>query len=256
MVLALVLVPLTLALIWNPAVRCGSGPVPESESARRVIFIVNDPTFTDSLWIDWTKPFYDRLSNSGYIVDLTSHSQISYVNFSSYDAAVVHWDYEYLSVPKNYSNLLSSGIGFVFMSADVEKVGLGSGAGATSYGTAVDIVNVSNYVTQPFSSGSVEVYSTPSYRNYAQRPANGTLLANITDGDVILVTDRGIYFGLPRGSDLTSDGWTLFDRSVELACTKTIPEFPSFLIMPLFTIPALLAVVACRRKRLSTPAQT
>lgn len=192
-----------------------------SASAKRIVLVVSDPTFTELS--SYTKPFYDRLLEYEYDVDVISHLETSTFNFSPYDAAVITWDPTYITEPKNYSNLLSSGIGFVFMSADVEKVGLGSEAGSTSYGTTIDIVNNLNYITWPFSIGSLEVYSESLYRNYMQRAVDTTLLANISEGDIIVVKDKRVYFGLPYGAGLTSNGWKLFDRSVEYATMETPP---------------------------------
>ena len=206
----------------------------------RIVLVVTDPTFTELYLYDFTKPFYDRLLSNGYVVDVISHSEISTSNFSSYGAAVIHWDVTYITEPKNYSNLLSSGIGFVFMSADVEKAGLGNTTGATSYGLTVNIVNNTHYITRPFSIGNVEVYSEPLYRDYMQRAPDTLSLANISEGDIIVVKNKQVYFGLDYGAGLTLDGWKLFDRSIEFVIAHTPPVVE--LLAPYIGLTILLAV--------------
>jgi parallel beta-helix repeat protein len=200
-------------------------PLTKPWGSKWIVLVVADPSFSDEYIKGWTKPFYDHLLGK-YAVTVISHSKVHTFNFTLYDAAVITWDPTYITEPKDYSNLLNSGIGFVFMSADVEKVGLGSGAGYTSYGTTINIVDNTHYITSPFSMGNLQVYSVEGYRNYMQRANDTTLLANIPKGDIIAVKGNRVYFGLPCAKGLTLNGWTLFDRSVQFVITAPAPPAP------------------------------
>jgi hypothetical protein len=46
--------------------------------------------------------------------------------------------------------------------------------------------------------------------------------------------------------------YTHSEHTIEISGTTIIPEFPSFLVLPLFMIATLLAVIVYRRKRCQT----
>ena len=46
--------------------------------------------------------------------------------------------------------------------------------------------------------------------------------------------------------------YTHSEHTIEISATTIIPEFPSFLVLPLFMIATLLAVIVYRRKRCQT----
>lgn len=46
--------------------------------------------------------------------------------------------------------------------------------------------------------------------------------------------------------------YTQSEHTIEISGTTIIPEFPSFLVLPLFMIATLLAVIVYRRKRCQT----
>jgi hypothetical protein len=115
-------------------------------------------------------------------------------------------------------------MGVVFMSPDVEQVGLGTSTGETTYGTTVAITDTTHPLTAGLPLGEVEVYTTPLYHNFIQGDLSARVLARVGEGDVLVVKGSWVYFGLPWGESLTEIGWRLFDRSVAFVTKQAGPS--------------------------------
>jgi len=94
--------------------------VPATQAVTSIALITDPQTFGTY----GGQQFKDRLVSNGYTVTTLTHSEMSTFNFSLVKAAVVLWDSRHTSQPKDYSTMISAGIGIVFMSADVAKAGL------------------------------------------------------------------------------------------------------------------------------------
>jgi parallel beta-helix repeat protein len=165
---------------------------------------------------------YDMLEwYFGFEVSVINHTDVSTFNFSPYGVAVVAWDPYWKTAPKNYSNLVNSGIGIVFMSADVDQIGLGKYLGISS-GAWINVTNNAHYITSSLPLGNVTVYYEPCWRSYINATEGTDVLATIPEGDVIVARGRRVYFGLVNVSQLIeNEPFGLFLKSVEYA---TLPE--------------------------------
>ena len=99
--------------------------------------------------------------------------------------------------------------------------------------------------TAPSDSGGWAITNYKIYRGTT--PGGETLLATI--GNVLSYADTTVtndvkYYYQVSAVNSVGEG----PRSTEVSATPVVPEFPSFLILPLFMITTLLAVIFYRRK--------
>ena len=122
---------------------------------------------------------------------------------------------------------------------------------ATNYqslgSTDINITDNSHYITSPFATGLLTVYSPskystgiynygPGFSSLAYRPENSAqkILGIYNTGDEMIdsyiAPARRVHMGLYSVLDLTSDGWTLQARAVIWAGTLPTNPYPTELI--------------------------
>lgn len=194
-----------------------------------VAFIVGN---SGALSSELDTPFKDRLELStglNFEVTVIDDSAAESTDFSPYNLIVI-----IASVTASLVDGLKTTLKPIFMNKreTAEDLALGTGTGEDINETVTNIVDNGHYITSPFSTGNLTVYSGADYigtvtgfsndvDDLAQESGSATegeilvIEKNQTLADSSVASERRVFFGMSEGDRYSSDAWTLFDRAIE-----------------------------------------
>ena len=192
-----------------------------------IAFIVGN---SGSLNASFETAFKDRLEVTlGHTCTVIDDSAAETTDFSGY---AIIWS-SMLCAPTAIDGLKTTVKPMMFGEQLVtDDYGFGDSGSDRSPEQIHNIVDNTHYITSPFSTGNITIYTSGTNTKYFENWANDVnclmdlggahtdkcSLAEIDKGETLAdastAADRRVWWGPYKGSDLDTDGWTLFDRSI------------------------------------------
>ncbi len=162
------------------------------------------------------------LRSAGFNLKTISFYNLDTEDFSDDDLIIIGWDPGFLNRDSTfYTNVINSGKPIILKSADIDAFGLGTSTGNTSYGLDVTInkQNPANCITAYFTNkATLSDYSI--YRIFVSSAQGVEVIASIDEGDVIILKNNILYYGLLYISGITDEGNTLYLNCVKYMIQK------------------------------------